>query len=339
MRRRDQGKLLLSFLVIILCGALVLGIMYVIRQKDVMSDYTSEISEDDEDNVQYLEFGDNVYFYRNEITTYLVMGTDNTGNLSGEDDAYEGNPADFLMLLVVDPTEHSYALLQINRDTIVDVPVIQEDGTDNASVEQQICLAHCYGRNREESCKNVVTCISNLLGGLEIDGYYEIDANHIGDINHLVGGVPVTLEDDFTKQDPAMEKGKTIVLNDKQAEIFVRGRMEVGDGTNVSRMNRQMQYLKAYMEIVKEKMKEDASFINDAYRTLNDYSTTNISQKKLSKIAMEYMDAEFLGVFELEGESKVEASQWDELEHVRFYPDETSVVDVMTKLFKLQKEE
>ena len=36
-------------------------------------------------------------------------------------------------------------------------------------------------------------------------------------LNHEVGGVTVTLEDDMTKLDPAMKKGATLTLTDRQA--------------------------------------------------------------------------------------------------------------------------
>lgn len=44
----------------------------------------------------------------------------------------------------------------------------------------------------------------------------------------------VTLKDDFSAFDPAMIPGATLTLRGRQAEIFVRQRMTIGDGTNAS---------------------------------------------------------------------------------------------------------
>ncbi len=62
-------------------------------------------------------------------------------------------------------------------------------------------------------------------------------------LNDLAGGVTVTLEDDFSAADPAMTKGTTLTLQGEQAEIFVRRRMDIGEGTNEARMARQEEYL------------------------------------------------------------------------------------------------
>jgi len=43
-------------------------------------------------------------------------------------------------------------------------------------------------------------------------------------LNHEVGGVTVTLEDDMTKLDPAMKKGATLNLDGRQAELLMQSR-------------------------------------------------------------------------------------------------------------------
>ena len=52
--------------------------------------------------------------------------------------------------------------------------------------------------NKEQGCKNTVKAVKKLLGGMEINGYYELNMSEIPTLNQIVGGVTVTLEEDFT---------------------------------------------------------------------------------------------------------------------------------------------
>ena len=58
-----------------------------------------------------------------------------------------------------------------------------------------------------------------VLGGGGAKGAYEIGA--IAALNDLLGGVTVTLQDDFTMADPAMQAGATITLTGEQAVTLV----------------------------------------------------------------------------------------------------------------------
>ena len=67
-----------------------------------------------------------------------------------------------------------------------------------------------------------------MLGGIQIDGYYELNMSEIPKLNSMVDGVTVTLEDDFSKKYPKMKKGATINLDDEQAYASFMTVMELG---------------------------------------------------------------------------------------------------------------
>lgn len=69
--------------------------------------------------------------------------------------------------------------------------------------------------------------MSNFLDGQRIDGYAAVNMGAIGTINHLAGGVTVTIEDDFSKVDKTMKMGETITLTDEQAVHYVHDRYDV----------------------------------------------------------------------------------------------------------------
>ena len=107
---------------------------------------------------------------------------------------------------------------------MTEVALIDHNGEGEATANIQLCTAHWYGGNREQSCENTVKSVKKLLGGIQIDGYYELPMKAIPVLNKQVGGVTVTLEDDFSSVDAAMVKGKTITLSDSQAFHYIHDR-------------------------------------------------------------------------------------------------------------------
>ena len=61
-----------------------------------------------------------------------LIGTDKSGNEDAEGEEYHGSMADALMLVVVDKEEKTYGILQLNRDTITEVPMLLQDGSANS---------------------------------------------------------------------------------------------------------------------------------------------------------------------------------------------------------------
>ena len=266
-----------------------------------------------------------------EIVSYLIIGTDASGS-TGNQKEYQGNMADFLLLFVMNKTQKTYGFLQLNRDSITDVTMLQKDGTGYASADMQVCTAHWFGKDEEASCKNTVKAVSKLLGGIKIDGYYSLQMESIPEINHLVGGINVTLEEDFTKMDPSMKKGATVTLNDEQAYHYLHDRYGVGDESNLSRMSRQKQYMQAMLDKVKEKSNEDASFINKMYKELQQKATTDLKGRDISSLMNAQKGSSNIGLFTLEGKSKKGEALGDGLEHMEFYPSKQSIKDIQKKL-------
>lgn len=282
---------------------------------------------------QSLFIGEDEYQITHNLETYLLMGTDDSGNVEAEGtDEYRGQMADFLLLLVLDKTDNKYGMLQIDRNTICDVPYIGPDGNGEDTMEEQICTAHWYGANPEQGCSNTVWAVSELLGGLEIDGYYSIHMSELGKLNHAVGGVEVTFDSDLTMVDPAFKEGATVVLSDEQAEKFVRARMGVGNEDNASRMARQEQFLEGFREKAQQLMKSDPAFINDLYMALEDDAVSDIPSNRISVITNQIYKDDSWGTQKLDGETRLGHKLKDGLEHEEFYPTESSIASVMCLL-------
>ena len=333
-RKKIIGIIIGAVLVIALFGV---GIFLIEKHSERAvdpDDYEDYEDYEEEDlGPKYLYFGDDEYEITHNIETYLLMGLDESGNEAavGTDD-YRGRMADFLLLLVIDKTDNTYGFVQLNRDTMVDIPYIDTKGNGDGSAFEQLCIAHWYGGTPEMGCDNTVFVTSELLGDVPIDGYYSIQMSDIKILNHAVGGVEVTLEDDFSSVDPEMTAGKTLTLTDEQAEIFIRGRMEIGDGKNESRMRRQLQYMQGFKAKALQKIGEDASFIDDLLEALKADAVTDIPNSKISVIANQVYKNKDLGILQYEGEATEGDTLHDGIIHAEFYPDTDSIAKVMATL-------
>ena len=286
-----------------------------------------------------LYIGDDEYEITHNIESYLLIGTDDSGKVEAEGTKkYRGRMADFLTLLVIDRTENTYGFLQIDRNTMTDVPLMDTDGNGEGTAFEQICTANWYGGKPEHGCNNCMYVVNQLLGEFPIQGYYQIHMSDIGTLNHAVGGVQVTLEDDFSAEDPAMTKGTTILLSDQQAETFVRGRMNIGEGDNASRMRRQRQYMDGFKTKAWQKMGEDPSFVEALYKQLEKDAVTDIPPNQVSVVANQMYKGEDMGTLYLDGKTKIGTTLKDGKKHEEFYPKKKSIAECMVKLCGIDEE-
>ena len=285
-----------------------------------------------------LKFDGQRYTYSDAVDYYLVIGTDATGNNPDARQGFNGNMADFLMILAVNRTQKRFGFLQLDRDTMTDVPILDEKGEETGTSKEQLCIAHWYGQNEEQRNRNTVTTVSRLLGRIPIKGYYSINMKDVDKINHAVGGVQVTVEDDLTGIDPSMTPGAVVTLKDDQVERYLRARMGVSDGTNISRMRRQRTYLQSLYSLVTGRLKEDPDYINGLYRELKEVVDSDLPAKEISQLAAEFREFEGLGFKTLEGESVKGKAFYDGEVHAEFYPETASILSVLGEFAELKAE-
>ena len=128
------------------------------------------------------------YRQRPDLESYLFLGIDVMGPAVGTQSYVAGGQADTQILLVLDNAAKTWQLLQINRDSMVEVPVLSMMGTVAYTIKQQIALAHAYGNGREQSCENNVLAVSMLLDDQPIDGYFSLNMGGVGILVDLIGG-------------------------------------------------------------------------------------------------------------------------------------------------------
>ena len=305
------------------------------RKQKGSKNHTAEQTEQpiDWDSLQKVKLNHHKYGLLHKVTSWLIIGTDVSGNQDGIGEDYQGAMADFMLLVVFDEENHSYGMLQLNRDTMTEIHLLDNKGEGEATADIQLCTAHWYGGNRQQGCENTITAVSHLLGGVPIDGYYELNMSEIPKLNNMVDGVTVTLEDDFSKKYPKMKKGATINLDDEQAYAYVHDRYGVGDEENTSRMKRQQQYMTGFFKKLQEKVKANPNYANEVFESLQDVSTTDITIGKISNISNIFASGTDKGIFELAGKSKIGQALGDEIDHMEFYVNKKAMVSTMSELF------
>lgn len=245
----EKKKTMHAVIEIVIAVLVIIAVYFIIRgmdrhdahiRQEVTEKETQHIWKEFQEKTVTIKLQKETYRFAHPVQMYLFIGTDKSGNEDAEGEEYHGSMADALMLVVVDEEEKAYGILQLNRDTITEVPMLLQDGSANASAQMQLCTAHWYGKDKAASCGNTVETVSKMLGGLLIDGYYALKMDAMPLLNHEVGGVTVTLEDDMTKLDPAMKKGTTLTLTDRQAELLMQSRYAMDDDHNTQRMRRQI---------------------------------------------------------------------------------------------------
>ena len=325
-RRRQDKKRLYKGLGIAV-GVLALGIA-VIGVVLGMADHYRINSDSSTDSREMITYKNETYVKKGNLETYLIAGIDAPGKVEKVTE-YDGTgQCDVLAVIVRDRSTDQCKLLSIDRNTITAVKSLDNDGTYLDTTDIQISLAHAMGFDQQVRAENTVDAVSHLLGDQTIDGYAMVNMGAIQVVNDMVGGVTVTIEDDFSDIDPSMKKGETVTLMGEQAEKYVRSRKEVADGSNQNRMSRQSNYEEAFKPAFRSKCAENSKFPLEVYHAMEDYMTTNISAKKFCRLAILMSDENQDEKVAISGTYGFDEDDWQ-----TFTPDEDSLQEAILELF------
>ena len=327
---RNHGRLSKRRLLLIaLVAVIVLAGLYLLFQFVEDSGQKPEPTGDYNARHQYdetIQVNGHTYRRKSNLVTILLMGIDDYGTSGTVVTNRDGGQADFLRLIVIDKNEKKVSQLAIDRDTMTPITILGVLGGRSGTRTLQICLSHSFGNGKEQSCELTREAVENLLLGIRIDSYIALNLESVSVLNDALGGVTVTLEDDFS--DPDMKKGMTVTLQGSQAETFVRSRMSVGDGTNESRMRRQQQYISAAADLFVEKLRTDDGFMDRLYDELSPWTVKNISKSRLSLEAYNAKNYSRSPVHQITGEHRVNS-----IDTMEFLADEDSVQENVLALF------
>lgn len=300
--RKPWWKKLLIILCIILASlavlsAIAVGVFFVIKESGISQltgtkvEMTAPIIESAgvsvDNSKNTITYQGTTYAYNNDMTSILCMGVDKRDGLGLEDeDIGKGGQADALYLVAMDTKTGKTTVIAISRDIYSDIGVYSADGVYTGTEKAQLCLAYAYGDGKETSCENTVNAVERLFYNLPVNSYFAMDMYAIGELNDAIGGLYVTLEDDymFHGMDFYGRAGDTVRLQGDYARAYLQYRDVNELNSSVDRMNRQINYLEKFAEKAIYRTKKDLGTPVTLFEIVKDNSSTNLNASKISAL-------------------------------------------------------
>ena len=326
-KRNDKRKLMRGLAVALLAVFLLTGAFLLL---ELWEKRQSIFPEQKTENTVY-EYNGVEYMKNEDVESFLILGLDKFEDAINNDSYNNDQRADFLMLLVFDNSEKKFTAVHLNRDTMVNMNVLGVAGQKIGTVNKQLALAHTYGNGRDVSCRHTADAVSELLNGVKVNHYLSITMDAVPILNDLLGGVEVTVLDDFSGIDDTLIKGETVTLHGDHALTYVRERYGLEDSSNSTRMVRQRQYMTAVYDKAMLKIENDDNFVIEASSKLADYIVSDRSVNQLQEIAKKLSQYKFTEIETLEGESVVKDGLME------FRPDADSIDKIVFELFYKKK--
>ena len=281
----------------------------------------------------WVRYNGDIYQYNEDILTFLVMGIDKTGKVKAVESGVDGGQADLIMLAVFNPHTKNVSLITINRNTMTEIDVYDDNGDYIGSGQGQICLQHGYGDGAELSCERTEKAVSNLFYNLPIHGYLSINMGAIKAINSAVGGVTITLDDDFQ----AVMDGVSVflpkgdnTLTDDEAYVYIRYRDHSEFDSATTRLNRQKKYIAALISKLKEETAKDFTVPINVFNELLPYIVTDITTSEITYMVSNTYgySFNFNNIYSLEGTTTI-----GKTEHEEFNYDSEQLYNMIIDIF------
>lgn len=284
----------------------------------------------------WVKYNGQIYAYNEDILTFLVMGIDKNRDVKEVEEGTNGGQADALFLVVLNPHDNSLSVIGINRNTMTDISVYDDNGAYVNTIKAQIAVQHGFGNGVEESCEYQVNAVQHLFYEMPVHGYAAINMSAIGPLTDMVGGVDVVaLEDIKSGNSTVIKEGEEVHLEGDLAFAYIHNRDTKEFGSADHRLERQKQFITTYLQKVKQKTKEDIGFPISVYQAIAPQTVTSLTVDEMTylvSIAKDYsFDENYL--YTLKGETK-QGNVFEE-----FYVDETDLFELILKVFYEQVEQ
>lgn len=286
-RKNGKGAVIgvLAVVAVVLIGIVLLLVMQerkkstVVRQNKEMENGT-EVEASATDYSEIIYNGEK-YTYNKDLKTILFLGIDK--NQDDVDPEFTGTAgrSDCMILFLVNTKDNTAKMVAIPRESMTDVEIYSVDGQYLGMVNEQITLQYSYGDGGKKSCWLTKKTLSKMLKDIPIDAYMSMELDGIAAVTDLIGGVTITVPEDYTRIDQSFKQGETLNLKGDLAEKYVRKRDITEFASNEGRMERQNQFIRALVPQMKERFSSDIQSLLDA--TTN-YITTDMDADEMKML-------------------------------------------------------
>lgn len=283
MNRKKIIKILSCVLAVLIVGAG--GVFFAAYQRlkninpDILLDNDGELGSNKPKT--YITYKGERYYYNDNLTTLMLIGIDQS-EAEGRENL--GARSDTMVVCAIDVVENTIKMIICPRDTGALIRHIDTDGNVYKEDINKLNSSFPYGggnQDRNKGAENVVYNVQRLLScdgkyNIPLEKYGGINMDGVSPLNNAVGGVTVTLKESVTG---VGKEGQTIKLSGDQAFTFCIQRKIAGmDGSDISRGQRQMQFLMGLAKSVKDLQ---VTQIPSIYSSLTKYVFTNLSTDEM----------------------------------------------------------
>ncbi|MCL2255040.1 MAG: LCP family protein [Lachnospiraceae bacterium] len=270
-----------------------------------------------------------VYEYNDQLLTFLIMGIDSKTGIGEAKTPGEAGQADMLILGIIDQEEKVVKLINISRDTMVNLKIFDTNGFYLGEEYGQIALQYAYGDGLDVSGRLMEEVVSNLFYGIPIHGYAALEMTAITMMNDAVDGVEVVVIEDMSFMFPNLVLGNTVTLLGDEALVYVQYRDTDVHFSNELRVARQKQYLTGYFGRVKEKTKENITFPFQLYRKTAGYLSSSITADQIAYLSTAVLGCSLAdeNIFSVQGISEM-TDTYDE-----FHVSDEDLYDLIINVF------
>lgn len=313
-RRRKKKKLWLIPVCAGVIAAAVAGVLvWTAVRPDGDGKLGQTISEDEGTGSSgTVQWGGKNYQYNDHLSNYLLMGVDNLEKADTTAGQANAGQADAIYLVSWDRVKNTTTLISIPRDTMAEIQIYGPGGKDLGKNTDHISLSYAYGDGSHESCRLTRDAVSNLLYGLPIQGYCSINMDALPVLTESVGTVTVTVPNSSLQDTyPEFAEGTQVVLTPENTETFVRYRDINESQSALYRMERQQEFIRAYIEAAKAQYTKDSGFAAKLYTSLEPYMVTNMGNDEFIKLLQSAAQGQSEEGWTVPGEG-VEGESYDE---------------------------
>lgn len=227
-----------------------------------------------DDSGKTVEYKGQKYVYNENVITFAFFGIDDKGiNTNVLDVHGEAGQADTILVFAYNIDNGDVSIISVPRDSMVDVDIYNQSGKFAGTERLQVCLSYAFGNGGVSSCENTVKSLERILMGVPIDMYFSMKVRGIDALNAAVGGIELTSIEtigDFVK-------GQKVHLTGTAARFYVTRRDRSKIDSDKYRRERQMQYLRAFIDKTLGIAKKNIGIVTTLYNTAKQYSVTDIT--------------------------------------------------------------
>ncbi|MDA2805482.1 LCP family protein [Nocardiopsis sp. LSu2-4] len=182
------------------------------------------------------------------VMNIMIIGSDVRSGANSEYGDAEGERPDVLAVAHISPEKKSATLVNIPRDSIVDLPQCEAKDDKPGQQAHTAMIGEAMNNGGVECLWKTVEDLTDV----HIDHFVSLDFTGFKEMVDAVGGVTMCIPEPIQDKNAGhldLEAGEQ-KLNGEEALGYVRSRKGQGDGSDLSRISRQQDFMGAMLKTV-----------------------------------------------------------------------------------------